>query len=434
MDQPIYFENQPEKAGLAPDLRVPVAVSSGEVVRLRWPTDYPVVTQAFGANPELHVERGLPGHEGLDIRAPLNSNVYAGADSVVEKVHENIQDGHPYGRHLSLLHAGGYHSLYGHLANVAVHKGQKVRAGTVLGQAGATGSTGGGHIHLSLMQDGASARGLTHFPNDLIDPTPFLDFNFANPDASAFPWPVGRCLIGVNARPDGSWSEDDLQAVTEAKVEAVKLNMQTSTADIGRLKKGNPVLFLMTCLHLAHRGRAITPNEWVAQVRGAMREHADAGVSYFEIQRAPNLNSEGLGLSWQSGKEFGRWWVDVVSLLKTSFPTIRLGFPGLATGAQVAGQRMDAQVFMDQADEAALTADWIGTNCYWANEQEMRDEQKGATFTLMRRYYPNKMLFITEFGNVNALTHPSSKRQQIANYHETLRQLPGVGAAFSQLA
>ena len=65
-------------------------------LRLRWPTDHPVITQAFGATPEVYRRWGLPGHDGLDFRAPMNSRVYACADGEVYMVHDGT-GGHPYG-------------------------------------------------------------------------------------------------------------------------------------------------------------------------------------------------------------------------------------------------------------------------------------------------------------------------------------------------
>ena len=43
-------------------------------LELHWPTDFVKVTQEFGINPEIYSKYGLPGHEGIDIRAPMNSS------------------------------------------------------------------------------------------------------------------------------------------------------------------------------------------------------------------------------------------------------------------------------------------------------------------------------------------------------------------------
>ncbi len=101
---------------------------------LLWPTDYPVITQAFGANPQIYKRFGMPGHEGLDIRALTNTNVYACAGGTVYEVHTNPKD-HPYGIHVRLRHKDGYRTVYGHLARALVSVGQAVEAGQVLGKA-----------------------------------------------------------------------------------------------------------------------------------------------------------------------------------------------------------------------------------------------------------------------------------------------------------
>ena len=70
---------------------------------LVWPTDYPVVTQSFGANPQIYSRYGVPAHEGLDIRALTNTNVYACFGGVVYEVHKNPKD-HAYGIHVRIRH------------------------------------------------------------------------------------------------------------------------------------------------------------------------------------------------------------------------------------------------------------------------------------------------------------------------------------------
>ena len=47
-----------------------------------------------------------------------------------------------------------YSALYAHLSSVAVHKGQHVRKGQRLGQAGCTGSCSGTHLHFEVKRRG----------------------------------------------------------------------------------------------------------------------------------------------------------------------------------------------------------------------------------------------------------------------------------------
>ncbi|MEX2143338.1 MAG: M23 family metallopeptidase [Anaerolineales bacterium] len=433
MEPKIQFEDGAARGRPAesakPESRQEPADSRMGPIQLHWPTDYRVITQAFGDNPDLVAHRKLPGHEGLDIRAPLDSRVYACADGVVENVQDRFQDGDAYGRWISIRHSGGYRTLYGHLSKTSVNKGSKVTARQAIGVAGPTGATAGGHIHLSLMWEGATAGGLTQYPDNLIDPTPFLLVSPVPKDTITYPWPIGRCLLGTSMQTDGMKGNPITLEGSPNQPEAVQLSLQNSAGQIANLRKTRPEVFLLTTLRLPFK-QGLAPREWVAQVSPMMKTQTEAGISYFEVLSSPNLASEGCFSAWQSGGEFARWWIDVTTLLKENFPLGRFGFPGLATGPQVYGQRMDAQIFMEQADEAMLVADWIGVHCTWANSEEMLDEELGARERLMRRWYPDKLLFITEAGSSDPRANAQSRSQEQAAFFTRMQQTPGVGVAF----
>jgi predicted flap endonuclease-1-like 5' DNA nuclease len=145
--------------------------------RMRWPTQYGTVTQGFGARPEFYGKYGLPGHEGIDFMAPEGSELYAVANGLVSDIR---LDGNadpnrkPYGNQVRFQHEDGYLSVYAHLSEVVLTRGQAVQAGQLIGLAGNTGNSFGAHLHLSLKRQGATARGDTGYPHDLIDPTPYL--------------------------------------------------------------------------------------------------------------------------------------------------------------------------------------------------------------------------------------------------------------------
>jgi murein DD-endopeptidase MepM/ murein hydrolase activator NlpD len=144
---------------------------------LQWPTDYVVITQGFGLNPQNYLKYGLPGHEGVDIMAPDNSHVYACADGVVYMIHDYTTDNHPYGRHIRIDHLNGYKTIYAHLKSiVTLSLNEKVVRGQTIGLADSTGNSTGSHLHLTLKKDGATASHETNFPNDIVDPTPYLVF------------------------------------------------------------------------------------------------------------------------------------------------------------------------------------------------------------------------------------------------------------------
>ncbi len=146
--------------------------------RMRWPTQYGHITQGFGARPEFYRKFGLPGHEGLDFQAPQGSEIYAVADGFVSDVRldENSSPQHkPYGTQVRIQHADGYLTIYAHLETVVVTRGQQVKAGQLIALADNTGNSFGSHLHLTLEKKGATARGETNYPYDIIDPTPYLE-------------------------------------------------------------------------------------------------------------------------------------------------------------------------------------------------------------------------------------------------------------------
>ena len=97
---------------------------AGQRFVLRWPTNYLKITQSFGANADVYRRWGLPGHEGLDIRAPLNSNIYACASGTVYRVHDGSRN-HPYGIHVRLQHRDGYRTIYSHLSKPPGDRGRE---------------------------------------------------------------------------------------------------------------------------------------------------------------------------------------------------------------------------------------------------------------------------------------------------------------------
>ena len=143
---------------------------SQDLFYLSWPTDYKVITQGFNLNPQWYNKYGLPGHEGLDIQAPMNSNIYACADGIVESAYE----GGNYGRQVRIDHRNGFKTIYAHLNTIAVTAGQEVKRKQIIGQADSTGNSTGSHLHLTLKRLNATINGETVFPNDIINPTPYL--------------------------------------------------------------------------------------------------------------------------------------------------------------------------------------------------------------------------------------------------------------------
>jgi murein DD-endopeptidase MepM/ murein hydrolase activator NlpD len=422
---------------------------SGDRIYLFWPTDYTTISQAFGANPEIYAKFGLPGHEGLDFRAPMNTNVYACADGEVFKV-ENDPDVHPYGKHIRIRHTNGYRTIYAHLSECRVSVGQHVKTKQIIGKADSTGNSSGSHLHLTLKRDGATEKGETNYRGDIIDPTPFMVYPHQETEVmkalelvvpttptaatfqSQFSW-ARPCLVGLNVRDDGVMQETDFLVVKTAQIEAVKIRENTPSDDIAHLRQIIPNIFIMVRTAYDLGQVKVTPQEWVGRMSPEIGRLYQLGIHYFEIHQSPNLQMYGWNYSWHSGFEFSRWWMDIAGLLRDPFPEAKFGFPGVSPGGQVSGQRLDANIFLEQADEGVNAADWIGVNCFWSNETEMSLPSKGAYHEYFRERFPDKLLFITEFANVNEMTNPYVKGKEYVKFYQNLRNQPGIGVAFSQI-
>ena len=99
-------------------------------------------------------------HTGVDIPAPLGTPVLAAGPGKVVWVgyglfaqKEDLND--PYGLAIAIRHDFGYEgealfTVYGHMSQVYVAKGQHVDGGEVIGQVGETGKTSGVHLHFEV--------------------------------------------------------------------------------------------------------------------------------------------------------------------------------------------------------------------------------------------------------------------------------------------
>ena len=59
-----------------------------------------------------------------------------------------------YGNCIVVDHGYGLQTIYGHLSEIAVHEGDTVKRGQIMGKSGQTGMAGGDHIHFSMQLEG----------------------------------------------------------------------------------------------------------------------------------------------------------------------------------------------------------------------------------------------------------------------------------------
>lgn len=147
---------------------------AGSRLSLIWPAPPPkVLTQAYGIHPEWYKPFGLPGHEGLDLRALTGTQIFAAAAGKVTRV-ETVDNG-PYGKQVRVEHVIGadvYESVYAHFQKCNVIVGQMVQAGEVLGLADNTGNSSGSHLHFTLKFRGHGSPWMNK--SDIVNPTPYF--------------------------------------------------------------------------------------------------------------------------------------------------------------------------------------------------------------------------------------------------------------------
>ena len=98
-------------------------------------------------------------HRGLDFGARYGSPIYAATSGVVS--YAGPQGG--YGRLVTIRHAGGVTTAYGHMSRIVVRQGQRVKTGQVIAYVGSAGRSTGPHLHFEV-----------RVGSSYLNPLPFL--------------------------------------------------------------------------------------------------------------------------------------------------------------------------------------------------------------------------------------------------------------------
>ncbi len=130
------------------------------------PVEYKGITSKFGyrVHPVLG-SREL--HRGSDLRADMNTPVYATANGVVEYSGNHKESG--YGRLVILDHNYGFKSFFGHLKKIVVKSGQYVTKGELIAYSGNSGMSNGPHLHYEI-----------RFVQRALNPFWFIKWNVEN--------------------------------------------------------------------------------------------------------------------------------------------------------------------------------------------------------------------------------------------------------------
>ncbi len=121
------------------------------------------LTASFGKriHPILKVERM---HEGIDLKTYKGNLVLATADGIVTEA--GVINVFSWGKIIRIKHAETYETVYAHLSEVKVKKGDIVKRGEVIGKAGSTGESTGPHLHYEVKELNKGFLNPVDFIND----------------------------------------------------------------------------------------------------------------------------------------------------------------------------------------------------------------------------------------------------------------------------
>lgn len=103
-------------------------------------------------------------HNGQDFRVPYGTEVYATGDG---KVIESGWNSGGFGNCIVIDHGYGFQTVYGHLSDIKVTKGQVVKRGDRIGISGSSGLSSGPHLHYQVEQFGKHENPINFFNNDV---------------------------------------------------------------------------------------------------------------------------------------------------------------------------------------------------------------------------------------------------------------------------
>ena len=123
------------------------------------------ITQYFGYTPfAASGAYSGKGHNGLDFRASVGTPVFAAGTGHVEAVGDSDVEcpRASYGKWILIRHDNNLSTIYGHLSEIGVAKGEAIQSGQRIALSGRTGYATGPHLHFAVVI--TQATQVTSFP------------------------------------------------------------------------------------------------------------------------------------------------------------------------------------------------------------------------------------------------------------------------------
>jgi hypothetical protein len=396
-------------------------------------------------------------HYGLDLSAYTGTPVYAAVDGVAYAADQ--PEG--FGRYVR-IETAAYKVYAAHLDSIAISSGQTVRCGQIIGYSGSTGNSTGPHLHVEVRRNAGSP-----YRYGAIDPWPLIDWD---------PAPAGRRVVGVHLGNGCPMSQGDRRVIELLHPGCVVFlpdygidRQQVSPADIAWIHSVVPDCHFVV--------RPYCPPEMASTAAGC-RQYVDAvleilpqwmgvipsGQLHVQLWNEQNMPRgsgwEGFGDQESDMQRFDAVFCDAHQRIKTRHPSVRVGWTPLTVGHRdcwFTGDPTGAYYLHGatgcRGSETLTAAQWNQARregpCY--DSLALADElyahvyfhdRDGATglwshsaygrrFERMRYWWPDKPMWITEYGypNLHFIEQAGAGQNLVAHATHLNERAPYVGGA-----
>ncbi|MBS3772498.1 MAG: M23 family metallopeptidase [Bacteroidales bacterium] len=136
----------------------------------RIPAIQPISIKDYGRISDYYGRRRDPFtgnmrmHRGMDFTGPIGTEIYATGKGVIEQAGYSA---YGYGKEVVINHGYGYRTVYAHLDEIHVEKGDTVSRGEVIGTLGNTGRSTGPHLHYEVRKGNRAVNPFHYYFDDI---------------------------------------------------------------------------------------------------------------------------------------------------------------------------------------------------------------------------------------------------------------------------
>ncbi|MCF8335083.1 MAG: M23 family metallopeptidase [Bacteroidales bacterium] len=136
----------------------------------RIPAIQPISLKDYGRISDYYGRRRDPFtgkirmHHGMDFTGPIGTDIYATGKGVIEGAGYSA---YGYGKEVLINHGYGFKTVYAHLHQIDVEKGDTVSRGEVIGALGNSGRSTGPHLHYEVRKNGRPVNPFYYYFDDI---------------------------------------------------------------------------------------------------------------------------------------------------------------------------------------------------------------------------------------------------------------------------